>query len=113
MRAAVGEAISTVPASRLPRLLFRGTEAAAPETAAFPSPEPGLDSPDPRPTVYWLFVPSPQGYSVAEHRSAEPLQRGSPLVLNGLEYRVAVVAPSPFLDGRPCAYLEAPAADAS
>jgi hypothetical protein len=100
MRAAVGEAISAVPASRLPRLLFRGAEGAA----ADPVP-----APDPQPTVYWLLVPSPQGYSVAEHRSAEPLERGSPLAHDGLDYRVAVVAPSPFLDGRPCAYLESPA----
>ena len=103
MRAAVGEAISAVPASRLPRLLFRGAEAA--------EADPAPPAPDPRPTLYWLLVPSPQGYSVAEHRSAEPLERGSALALNGLEYRVAVVAPSPFLDGRPCAYLESPAVE--
>ena len=57
-------------------------------------------------TFYWLLVPSPQGYSVVEHRSALAVERGSVIALDGQAYRVSVVAPSPFLDGKPCAYLE-------
>jgi hypothetical protein len=93
MRAAVGEAISTAPASRLPGLLF-GVGV-----------EPGENG-GTRASFSWLLVPSPRGYSVAEHRSEEPLRRGDRIELDGLEYRVAVVAPSPFHDGERCGYLE-------
>jgi hypothetical protein len=98
MRSAVGKAISATPASRLPNLLFGGAAAA--------DPDPALTASGDLPTFYWLLVPSPQGYSVAEHRPAERLERGSVIDLDGTEYRVSVVARSPFLDGRPCAYLE-------
>lgn len=104
MRAALGEAISATGRARLPSLLFGAGEQAHDEQE--PLPEPALTAARDLPTFYWLLVPSPRGYSVAEHRAAEKLDRGSVIALGGLEYRVSVVAPSPFHDGRPCAYLE-------
>ena len=100
MRAAVGDAISTTRTSRLPRLLFAGAKAEGQrvqESAATPASR-----------FYWLFVPSPHGYAVAEHRAAAALARGYMVECDGVSYRVSVVARSPFLDGRLCAYLELP-----
>ena len=90
MRAALGEAIAAGPGARLPRLLFGQNGPSAPATE----------------TLYWLLVPSPNGYSVAEHSSPAAFRRGDVLVLDGAEYRVAQIGPSPFRDERPCAYLE-------
>lgn len=57
-------------------------------------------------TSYWLFVPSPSGYALAEWEGEERLTRGSEVVVDGESFSVAVVARSPLLDGRACAYLE-------
>lgn len=111
MRAAVGEALSAASASRLPRLLFGGVETPERESAEPAPPDLVLAEAAklPSTTLYWLLVPSPRGYTVAEHRTAQRIARGSVIALDGVSYRVAVVAPSPFRDGRRCAYLEPPA----
>ena len=88
MRTAVDEAISAISTARLPRSLFAQRDELLPA-----------------PTSYWLFIPSPSGYSVREHTGSAP-PRGGDLVLDEVTYRVALVGRSPFLDGRMCAYLE-------
>jgi hypothetical protein len=98
MRGAVGQAISTTSGSRLPRLLFGEPKA---RDGADEAPVPAGEA-----AFFWLLVPSPRGYAVAEHRSPDPIVRGGAIVLDGIEYRVAIIARSPFLDGRQCAYLE-------
>jgi hypothetical protein len=84
MRAAVGEARSAISASRLPERLFEPSE---------------------RRVSFWLFVPSPAGYTVCEE-SGDPPRRGENVELDGVPYLVASVRASPFLDGRRCVYLE-------
>jgi len=88
MRTAVDEAISAISTARLPRSLFAQRDEIPPAA-----------------TSYWLFVPSPSGYSVREHTGSAP-PRGGDLVLDEVTYRVALIGRSPFLDGRMCAYLE-------
>lgn len=94
MRAAVGEALSTISTARLPQWLFEQSE--EPEELA----EPPQEGPS-----HWLFVPAPTGYSVRE-RAGPPPARGDRFRLDGIEYRTSVVSRSPFRDGRRCAYLQ-------
>ena len=84
MRAAVGEARSAISAARLPERLFEPSE---------------------RRVSFWLFVPSTSGYTVCEE-GGDPPTRGEHVELDGIPYRVSALGPSPFLDGRLCAYLE-------
>lgn len=84
MRAAVGEAMSSISASRLPERLFEPSE---------------------KRVTFWLFVPSPSGYTMRDE-DGEPPSRGEFVELDGIGYRVSTIGPSPFRDGRPCIYLE-------
>ena len=88
MRAVVGEARSAISASRLPERLFEPSE---------------------RRLSFWLFVPSSSGYAVREEEG-DPPSRGEYVALDDVGYRVTTVGPSPFRDGRQCAYLERAAA---
>jgi hypothetical protein len=64
-----------------------------------------LFEPSERRVSFWLFVPSPSGYTVCKESGDAP-GRGEQVELDGTRYRVTAVRPSPFLDGRRCVYLE-------